>query len=191
MQFASQLTHIAGTEPGVVLFKVDSLQCQVFLNPTHMQSLHLKVSPLAPNPAEGKPPVQWNPDDLQIIEQFFELRVAAPPYRPNALCGFGRALNVPPQVLKDFVHLMRLDLMSEPMPAQKWNVQFCMRVPPAAPPIVPVGSPGILKIAPKILFFVSRTFPLQSRYRHVLAVGLIVSIANVQVDKARLTCQSC
>lgn len=148
-----QLTYIASTEPGVVLFKVDSLQCQVFLNPTHMQSLHIKVSPL---PNDGKPTVQWSPEELLVIEQFFEFRVAAPPYRPSALCGFGKTLNLPPIVLKDAVQLMRLDLAPDLMPGAKWNLQFCMRVPPSAsPPIVPVGNPGVLTCREKILFFVS------------------------------------
>lgn len=154
--FSLQMIQMPATEPGVVLFKVDTLQCQVYLNPNHMQSLHIKVTPLPMTGADGKQPFQWSQDDLQIIEQFFELRVAAPPYRPNSLCGFGRALNVQPQVLKDFIQIMRLDLMPELLPGLKWNMQFCMRVPPAAsPPIVPVGNPAVHICRQKILFFVS------------------------------------
>lgn len=94
-------------QPGVVLFKVEGLQCQVILNPSHMQALHLKVTqiPMSMPMPDGKQPYQWSVDDLQIIEQFFELRVAAPPYRPNSLCGFAKMLNVPPQVLKDFIQV--------------------------------------------------------------------------------------
>lgn len=138
----------------MVLFKADLLQCQVTLNPTHMQALHIKISP---SPAgDGKPPVQWSTDELQTIERFFELRVAAPPYRPNALSGFGRALNVPPQVLKDFIQLMQLDMMAEPLPGQKWTMQFIMRVPPPAlVHIVSVGNPALYISNQKILFFVS------------------------------------
>lgn len=118
-----------------------------------MQSLHIKVSPL---PNDGKQTIQWSPEELQVIEQFFDFRVAAPPYRPSALCGFGKTLNLPPIVLKDAVQLMRLDLQPELMPGAKWNLQFCMRVPPSAsPPIVPVGNPGVLTCREKILFFVS------------------------------------
>lgn len=153
-----QLTYIASTEPGVVLFKVESLQCQVFLNPAHMQSMHIKVSPIM-NANDGKPSVQWSPEELQVIEQFFEFRVAAPPFRPSSLCGFGRTLNLPPLVLKDVVQLMRLDLAPELMPGLKWNLQFCMRVPPSASPqIVPVGNPAVMMCREKILFFVSAIF---------------------------------
>lgn len=100
-----QLTGITSTEPGVVLFKVDGLQCQVFLNPSHMQSLHIKVTQIPTNVQDGKQPFQWGIEDLQIIEQFFEIRVSAPPYRPTSLQGFTRMLNVPPQVLKDFIQV--------------------------------------------------------------------------------------
>lgn len=99
-----QLTAIKCEQPGIIMFKVDGLQCQVYLNPNHMQSLHIKISQIPPNSPETKP-FPWTLDDLQIIEQFFELRVVAPPYRPNSLCGFGRMLNVPANVLKDFTQV--------------------------------------------------------------------------------------
>lgn len=151
-----QITYIPSTEPGVVIFKTELVQCQVMLNPTNMQSLHIKITPLPISNVDVKPPVQWNPEELQTIEKFFELRVAAPPYRPNALCGFGRALNVPPQVMKDFVQLMQLDMLPEPLPGQKWAMQFIMRVPPPAlVHIVSVGNPALYISNQKILFFVN------------------------------------
>lgn len=118
-----------------------------------MQSLHIKVSPLN----DGKLSVQWSPEELQVIEQFFDFRVAAPPYRTSSLGGFGRTLNLPPLVLKDAIQLMRLDLAPELIPGLKWHVQFCMRVPPSATPqVVPIGHPAILTCREKILLFVSR-----------------------------------
>lgn len=141
---------LTSNEPGVVLFKVDGFQCQVFLNPNHMQSLHLKINQMPQNPDVK----QWNQEDLQIIEQFFETRVAAPPYRPNALHAFCRMLNINVyRVLKDFVQIMRLELSPEMM-GLKWNAQFCLRVPPSATPIVPIGMPAFLIARAKILFFV-------------------------------------
>lgn len=166
-----QLTYIASTEPGVALFKVESLQCQVYLNPTHMQSLHIKVSPF---PNDVKQNFQWSLEELQVIEQFFDFRVAAPPYRPSALCGFGKTLNLLPIVLKDAVQLM---------PGAKWNLQFCMRVPPSAsPPIVPVGNPGVLTCREKILFFVSiwQCFDISIS-------KMIVSIFNISTFQLQLT----
>lgn len=143
--------NLTSSEPGVSLFKSELFQCQVFLNPSHMQSLHIKITPF-----NEKLAIQWSPEELQTLEQFFDVRVAAPPYRPSLLCGFGKVLSLPPLVLKDAIQLMRLDLAPELMPGLKWHVQFCMRVPPSsAPPIVPVGNPALLTCREKILIFVS------------------------------------
>ncbi|EEB11666.1 CRSP complex subunit, putative [Pediculus humanus corporis] len=147
------LTAINSTEPGVVLFKVETLQCRVALNPQHLQSLHLKVTPLP----EHKD--QWSVEDLQIIEKFFDNKAAAPPYKPNALCGFGRMLNVPFNVLKDFIQIIKLEMMPNLVQQQqlKWSVQWCLRIPPSATPIVPIGQAAILVCRNKILFFLQVT----------------------------------
>uniref|UniRef100_A0A1A9V3Z5 Mediator of RNA polymerase II transcription subunit 14 n=1 Tax=Glossina austeni TaxID=7395 RepID=A0A1A9V3Z5_GLOAU len=159
VQNEDTLTALNSNEPGVVLFKVDGLQCQVILNQVHMQSLHLKVNQLPPpHTPDSKQPFQLSPDDLLIIEKFFDTRVAAPPYRPNALHGFSRVLSCAPQVLKDFLQIMRLEMNPDLGGDQiKWTVQFCMRVPPSAAPIVPIGSPGVLMVRLKILFFLQIT----------------------------------
>lgn len=116
----------------------------------HMQSLHLKITP------HEQHPFQWNPDDLRILEQFFDVRVAAPPYRPSLLCGFCKTICLQPPLLKDAIQLMRLDLSPELLPGAKWHMQFCMRVPPTtSPPIVPVGNPGMLTSPQKCVLFVS------------------------------------
>lgn len=36
----------------------------------------------------------------------------------------------------------------------KWNVQFCLTIPPSAPPIAPPGTPAVV-LKSKMLFFVS------------------------------------
>ncbi|XP_063699988.1 mediator of RNA polymerase II transcription subunit 14 [Culicoides brevitarsis] len=148
------LTPITSNEPGKIMFKADCLQCQVYLNPNHMQSLHMKVTQV-PSP-DGSQRFPWSPDDLQVLEQFFDTRVAAPPYRYNELSGFMRMFSVPPHVLKDFIQIMRCELMPELTQGCRWNVSFCLRVPPAAAPIVPIGTPGVI-IRIKILFFLQLT----------------------------------
>ena len=147
------LTAINSPEPGVVQFKVESLKCQVGLNPQHLQSLHIKVQPLS----EHKD--QWTLEELQIIEKFFDTRAAAPPYKPNTLSGFGRMLNVPFNVLKDFVQIMKLELVPALAQQQqlKWNVQWCLRIPPSGTPIVPTGMAAVLVCRNKILFFLQIT----------------------------------
>ncbi|XP_076298705.1 mediator complex subunit 14 [Lasioglossum baleicum] len=147
------LTAINSTEPGVVQFKVESLQCRVGLNPQHLQSLHIKVQPLP----EHKD--QWTLEELQIIEKFFDTRAAAPPYKPNTLSAFGRMLNVPYNVLKDFVQIMKLELVPGLLQQQqlKWSVQWCLRIPPSGTPIVPTGMAAVLVCRNKILFFLQIT----------------------------------
>ncbi|TDG47352.1 hypothetical protein AWZ03_006211 [Drosophila navojoa] len=156
IQSEESLTALNSTEPGVVLFKVDGLQCQVMLNQLHMQSLHLKVTQLPPMP--DKPTFQLSPDDLLVIEQYFDTRVAAPPYRPMALHSMCRLLNLPGHVLKDFVQIMRLEMKPELGGDQlKWTVQMCLRMSPSALPIVPIGSACIVLGRMKILFFLHIT----------------------------------
>lgn len=98
-----QLAQIPTTEPGVVHFKADTLQCRLGLDPQHLQSLHIKIN------AEKD---SWTPEELQILEKFFDMRAGAPPFKPNALCCFGRMLSIPYNVLKDFVQIMKLELVS-------------------------------------------------------------------------------
>ncbi|XP_014256171.1 mediator of RNA polymerase II transcription subunit 14 [Cimex lectularius] len=141
------------TEPGVVHFKAETLQCKVFLNPQHLESLHVKISPLP----EHKD--LWSLEELQILETFFETKAAAPPYKPNALSGFGRMLSVPQNVLKDFIQIIKLEMYPSIIQQQqlKWSVQWCLRIPPAATPIVPTGMAAILVCKQKILFFLQLT----------------------------------
>lgn len=58
-----QLTVVATTEPGVINFKVaETLQCRIVLNPQHLQSLHLKITPLP-----ERKDVVWSPEELQVF----------------------------------------------------------------------------------------------------------------------------
>lgn len=53
-------------ELGVIHFKVaETLQCRIGLNPQHLQSLHLKITPLP----EHKD--VWNAEELQVFTAFF------------------------------------------------------------------------------------------------------------------------
>ncbi|CAH0553803.1 unnamed protein product [Brassicogethes aeneus] len=146
----SFLTVIPNSEPGVIHFKVaETFQCRIGLNPQHLQSLHLKITPMADHKDV------WSPEELQILEKFFDTRAATPPYKPMSMFTFCNMLNVPVNVLKDFVQIMRLELMSGLAQQQgmKWSVQWMLRIPPSATPIVPTGMTGVLAIRNKILFF--------------------------------------
>ncbi|KAL1505868.1 hypothetical protein ABEB36_005326 [Hypothenemus hampei] len=148
------LSNIQINEPLVTLFKVNEmLQCRVFFNPQHMQSLHIKITHI-PEHKEI-----YSPEEMQVLERFFETRAAAPPYKPMSTFTFCCMLNSPPNVLKDFIQIMRLDMMPHLAQQQgmKWSVQWLLRIPPNAMPIVPTGTQGVLGIRNKILFFLQIT----------------------------------
>lgn len=145
-------------EPGVVLFRAEGLQCQVYSNTDHLQSLQIRITPALPTPQDMKPPYQWSMDDLQMLEQFFELKVAAPPYRQAAMHSFIKLFSVPPPVLKDLIQIIRLELKPEQCKSMglQWNVQLGMRASFTSFPIIPLGTPGIVNTKNKLLIFVSQ-----------------------------------
>ncbi|KAG9485631.1 hypothetical protein GDO78_008622 [Eleutherodactylus coqui] len=97
------LQLINSNEPGVIMFKTDVLKCRVALNPTTNQTLQLKVTPENAG--------QWKPEELQVLEKFFETRVAGPPFKANTLIAFTKLLGAPTHILRDCVHIMKLELL--------------------------------------------------------------------------------
>ncbi|GIY68947.1 mediator of RNA polymerase II transcription subunit 14 [Caerostris extrusa] len=116
-------------EGGVTMFKAETLQCRVGLNPQTLQSLHLKLAP-APEYKD-----QWTQEELQVIERYFDTKVVSFPYKPNALQAFGRILNAPLRIFKDFIHIMHLEMV--PDRSLKWAIQLCLTIPPGAPHCTP------------------------------------------------------
>lgn len=137
MQGETSLQSMQSNEPGVNAFKVESLQFRVSLNPNTLQSLHIKVTPTLEYQD------QWTAEEIQILEKFFDLKVASPPYKVNALTAFCRLLGAPARILKDCLQIMRLELM--PDRNLKWSVQWCLTIPPGAHPIsAPAGTPAVV-----------------------------------------------
>lgn len=48
---------------------------------------------------------------FQILEKFFEMRVAAPPFRCSSVATFSKILACPMPVLKDLIQIMKCDLV--------------------------------------------------------------------------------
>ncbi|KAG6937364.1 mediator complex subunit 14, partial [Chelydra serpentina] len=142
------LQLINSNEPGVIMFKTDALKCRVALNPKTNQTLQLKVTPENAG--------QWKPEELQVLEKFFETRVAGPPFKANTLIAFTKLLGAPTHILRDCVHIMKLELFPDQASQLKWNVQFCLTIPPSAPPIAPPGTPAVV-LKSKMLFFLQLT----------------------------------
>ena len=68
--FYLQFHFIQTNEKGVVLFKVESLQFRIILNPLTLQSLQLKVAPA------GGYETTWDAEDIDGLEKFFEAKVS-------------------------------------------------------------------------------------------------------------------
>ncbi|KAJ7405479.1 Mediator of RNA polymerase II transcription subunit 14 [Willisornis vidua] len=144
----ASLQLINSNEPGVIMFKTEALKCRVALNPKTNQTLQLKVTPENTG--------QWKSEELQVLEKFFETRVAGPPFKANTLIAFTKLLGAPTHILRDCVHIMKLELFPDQASQLKWNVQFCLTIPPSAPPIAPPGTPAVV-LKSKMLFFLQLT----------------------------------
>uniref|UniRef100_A0A3Q2DJI9 Mediator of RNA polymerase II transcription subunit 14 n=1 Tax=Cyprinodon variegatus TaxID=28743 RepID=A0A3Q2DJI9_CYPVA len=143
-----ELSIVNSNEPGVIIFKTDVLKCRVALNPKNYQTLQLKVTPENTGP--------WSQEELQVLERFFETRVAGPPFKFNTLSAFTKLLGAQTNVLRDCVRIMKLELFPDQAGQLKWNVQFCLTIPPSAPPIAPPGTIAVVLKA-KMLFFLQLT----------------------------------
>ncbi|KAM9342551.1 mediator of RNA polymerase II transcription subunit 14 isoform 2-T2 [Pholidichthys leucotaenia] len=148
IQQEPNLTIVNSNEPGVIMFKTEVLKCRVALNPKNYQTLQLKVTPENAGP--------WLQDELQVLERFFETRVAGPPFKYNTLNAFTKLLGAPTNILRDCVRIMKLELFPDQAGQLKWNVQFCLTIPPSAPPIAPPGTIAVVLKA-KMLFFLQLT----------------------------------
>uniref|UniRef100_A0A669BG77 Mediator of RNA polymerase II transcription subunit 14 n=2 Tax=Oreochromis TaxID=8139 RepID=A0A669BG77_ORENI len=143
----SPLERFLGS-PGVIMFKTEVLKCRVALNPNNYQTLQLKVTPENTGP--------WSQEELQVLERFFETRVAGPPFKYNTLNAFTKLLGAPTNILRDCVRIMKLELFPDQAAQLKWNVQFCLTIPPSAPPIAPPGTIAVV-LKSKMLFFLQLT----------------------------------
>ncbi|XP_002125720.3 mediator of RNA polymerase II transcription subunit 14-like [Ciona intestinalis] len=104
----------------------------------------------------------WSQDDLQTLEKYFDARIAGSPYRYNVVASYVNMIFAPSHILRDFIHLMRLELTGRNVTAMqpniKWNMSLCLTSPPRVPLLL--GQPSIL-IKDKVLMFVQLTQAIQ------------------------------
>ncbi|ESO84116.1 hypothetical protein LOTGIDRAFT_211073 [Lottia gigantea] len=138
------------SEPGVLIFKAESLQYMVniIMNTSDLQTLNLKVSPV-PEFTD-----QWTTEETQIIERYFDVKVACYPYKLNTMFAFAKILSAPLRILKDFVQIMRLELM--PDPNMKWSIQWCLTIPHDTPLSPPPGTPCVI-VKSKVVIVIQLT----------------------------------
>ncbi|KAK3096722.1 hypothetical protein FSP39_002661 [Pinctada imbricata] len=137
------LTALQSSDPYMTLFKAETLQFRVSFNTSNFQSLHMNVTPLPEHSAI------WTTEVLNIVEQYFDQKVACPPYKVNALRAFLRILDTPPRVLKDCIQLMRLELtpqaVLDPRAQMKWSMQLCLTLPPVWAYMASAGNAAVAK----------------------------------------------
>ncbi|XP_065344128.1 mediator of RNA polymerase II transcription subunit 14 isoform X2 [Cloeon dipterum] len=154
IQSDEALHPVANQEPGVVHMKTDTMMCRVYQNTTHLQSLHMKLSPLDEHDESS-----WSAEEFQLLEKYFESKVACPPFKPQALISFARMLIVPYNVLKDVVQIIRFEMVPQIGLQQnwRWSVQWRLRNPPSGYGLIPIGVASFVICRQKILFFLSIT----------------------------------
>ena len=147
-------------DPGTIIFKASDqpqsagLNCKVASSQHNSyQSLHLEVKP------DAAISQHWSPEMLRTLEKFFDMNVAAPPFRPSAIIAFCRILQCSINVLKDIVAIMRYEMQPDTVVSNnlRWTCKLCLTMPPAAPPIIPLGHPGLLTLKDKMLLFLQLT----------------------------------
>ena len=59
----------------------------------------------------------------------------------------------------DIVAIMRYEMQPETVASSglKWTCKLCLTMPPAAPPLIPLGQPGLLTLKEKMLLFLQLT----------------------------------
>nr|XP_027196694.1 mediator of RNA polymerase II transcription subunit 14-like [Dermatophagoides pteronyssinus] len=113
-------TIIQTMEPGTIMFKNDTLQFKIWMD-FNTLSIHMYVKSISEMN-------QWNREELDIIQQYFETKIACAPFKPNSFNAFARFFNVPMRVLKDLIRIMRLEL--HPDPTLKWTAKISLTFPP-------------------------------------------------------------
>ncbi|XP_061081608.1 mediator of RNA polymerase II transcription subunit 14 isoform X1 [Conger conger] len=176
IQQEPNLSIVNSNEPGVIMFKTEVLKCRVALNPKTYQTLQLKVTPENTGP--------WSQEELQVLEKFFETRVAGPPFKYNTLNAFTKLLGAPTSILRDCVRIMKLELFPDQTAQLKWSVQFCLTIPPSAPPIAPPGTIAVV-LKSKMLFFLQLTQRLPAPQEPVsIIVPIVYDMAAGQTQQA-------
>uniref|UniRef100_A0A8C7CAI7 Mediator of RNA polymerase II transcription subunit 14 n=1 Tax=Oncorhynchus kisutch TaxID=8019 RepID=A0A8C7CAI7_ONCKI len=122
---------------------------QMFINDQHGQIIIITVV------VEGATS-QHLRSKCQLAFHSRSLRVAGPPFKYNTLNAFTKLLGAPTNILRDCVRIMKLELFPDQATQLKWNVQFCLTIPPSAPPIAPPGTIAVV-LKSKMLFFLQLT----------------------------------
>lgn len=102
----------------------------------------------------------FSPEDLTVLERYFNRNVVSPPYKMNNLLSFCRMLTVPVKVLRDFVLLIKKQMY--PDSGQRWRVEVCLTLPHETSlrlEKLDSGMPSMVVQGDKVLYVVRSLLP--------------------------------
>ncbi|XP_065317157.1 uncharacterized protein LOC135925664 isoform X3 [Gordionus sp. m RMFG-2023] len=126
--------------------KNNGLQCQICID-AHSDYQKLKISFINISSLMSS----IIDADYQILEKFLHVKIFDRDFRYNSLVSYCRILGAPINVLKDCIDIMRLEFLIGTNNSFKWNLEWCLTIPPIGPILAPIGSPAVI-IKNKMLF---------------------------------------
>lgn len=114
-------------DSSIISYASDLMQFRFSIDKT--RGLQMKVAPIVMD--------EWRPDEIEVLEKYFETRVGSYPFKSDPFMSFCRLLfNYPKNVVRDFISIFKLELCWDHMdPNIHWNVALC--------PLVTAGTPFI------------------------------------------------
>ena len=132
-------------------FATASLQFLCRLHPQNFRQLILKIQPVPMAQS-----FEWIAQEFEVLERYFELRVATSPYRLNVMKSFFMIISAQTRLLRDLIQVMRMELAGRSVSANaKWTVSICLTSPPRIA-VMQCGVPSII-IKEKVLLFIQLT----------------------------------
>lgn len=99
---ARALTPVSETTQ--ICYASDNMQYRFTMDPSR-GLVQMKATPISND--------DWRVDDIDVLERYFEARIGCYPYKADPFLSFCRLLfNFPKNVLKDFIEIFRLELVS-------------------------------------------------------------------------------
>lgn len=103
---------------------------------------------------------EWRPQDIEVLEHYFETRIGAYPFKADPCLGFCRLLfNFPKDVLKDFIQIFRMELFANTHhmdQSVQWNIALCNLIPAGAP-FMQAGMSSVCPLKTVTLFVLQLT----------------------------------
>lgn len=88
----------------VICYASEHMQYRFSMDPSR-GLVQMKATPLMID--------DWRPEDIEVLERYFETRIGSYPFKADPFFGFCRLLfNFPKNVLRDFIQIFKMELVS-------------------------------------------------------------------------------